>query len=452
MSRNTEAGRTRPAFVRPTRVRSQRGRRPIRFGQPLTPADAARLAGLTRMKKLATGLLVVMAVIFAVAFALQDRYPALAYVRAAAEGGMVGALADWFAVTALFRYPLGLRIPHTNIIANRKNEIGTSLGEFVEENFLSDAVVRGKLESIGISQRVGAWLAVPENATRLTDEISVAGRGLLGLLDDDDLKNLIESIAREHLVKPEWGPSIGRVGERVVASGQQHAVVDLLIERAEGWLLEHPEAFEKAVSSRLPGWTPVFLEKMVDDKAYRETLGYLDAVRVQPEHPVRIAIDRYLADLAHDLQFDRATIARAEEFKMDLLDSPRLREFASETWDSVKLSLAEALGDPGSELRAGIRSTVADIGARLTRDAALGAKIDAWIADTVGYAVKNYRHEIAAVIAETVERWDATETADKIELQVGKDLQFIRINGTVVGALAGVVIFTVAQGLLAIFR
>jgi uncharacterized membrane-anchored protein YjiN (DUF445 family) len=404
------------------------------------------------MKRLATGLLVLMAIIFAVSFALQDRYPALQYVRAAAEGGMVGALADWFAVTALFRYPLGLRIPHTNIIANRKDEIGASLGEFVDENFLSEGVVRGKLESIGISSRLGAWLMVPENAKRLTDEFSVAARGMLDLLDDDDIKDLIEAVAREHLVTPEWGPSIGRVGERLVASGQQHAAVDLLLERTETWLAEHPEAFARAVSSRLPSWMPVFVDRLIDDRAFREALGFLGAVRAQPDHPLRLALDRYLAELAYDLQHDAETIFRAEVLKLELLNSPRLREFAGETWDSVKDSLAEALGDPGSALRAGIRSTVVDIGGRLAADPVLGAKIDTWIADTVAYAVQNYRHQIAGVITETVERWDAGETADKIELQVGKDLQFIRINGTIVGALAGVVIFTVAQGLLALTR
>ncbi len=429
-----------------------RRRRSVRSMRMLGVQDAARMHALRRMKRLATGLLILMALIFAVAFALEDRYPALEYVRAAAEGGMVGALADWFAVTALFRYPLGLRIPHTNIIANRKDEIGVSLGEFVEENFLADSVVRGKLESIGIANRLGAWLEVPENAKRLTDELSVATRGLLDLLDDDDIKDLIESVAREHLLKPEWGPSIGRVGERLVASGQQHAVVDVLLERAEAWMIMHPDAFERAVSSRLPSWMPVFVEKIVDERAFREAFGYLEAVRTQPDHPLRLAIDRYLADLAQDLQYDADTIARAEEVKMQLLDSPRLREFAGETWDSMKIALTEALGDPQSELRTGIRSTIMDIGRRLAGDPVLGAKVDSWIADTVGYAVKNYRHEIAAVIAETVERWDATETADKIELQVGKDLQFIRINGTIVGALAGVAIFTVAQAALALAR
>jgi uncharacterized membrane-anchored protein YjiN (DUF445 family) len=421
---------------------------PTTLGEP----DADRRAALARMKRLATGLLVLMAIIFAVAFALQERFPALQYVRAAAEGGMVGALADWFAVTALFRYPLGLRIPHTNIIASRKNEIGASLGEFVEENFLSESVVRGKLESIGISGRIGAWLADAENARRLTDELAVAGRGMLDLLDDNDIKDLIEAVAREHLVKPEWGPSIGRVGERLVASGQHDAAVDLLLDTAESWLIAHPEAFGRAVSARLPGWLPGFVDKMVDERALREVVGFVSAVRADPEHPLRQALDRYLAELAHDLQWDTATIARAEVLKLEMLDSPRLREFAGETWDSVKDSLGEALGDPQSALRDGIRSTVMDVGTRLADDPELGAKIDRWIADTFSYVVTSYRHQIAGVIAETVERWDAAETAEKIELQVGKDLQFIRINGTVVGALAGVAIFTVAQGLLALTR
>jgi len=418
----------------------------------LSPQDAVRRAALVRMKRLAAGLLVVMAVVFAVSFALQERFPWLQYVRAAAEGGMVGAIADWFAVTALFRYPLGLRIPHTNIIAGRKNEIGASLGEFVETNFLSETVVRGKLESIGLSRRLGSWLVVPKNAQRLTDELAVAGPGMLRLLGDEAVKDLIEAVAREHLINPQWGPSLGRVGERLVASGQHSAAVDALLERTEGWLAAHPEAFGRAVSERLPHWLPGFVEKMVDDKAYREVLGFVGAVRAQRGHPLRQAIDRYLAELMSDLQHDPETIARVESLKSGLFDNARLREFASETWESVKSSLAEALADPSSRLRTGIRSTVMDVGARLADDRALGARIDRWLADAVSHLVQSYRHDIAGVITETVERWDATETAEKIELQVGRDLQFIRINGTVVGSLAGLVIFALAQGLLALTR
>ena len=417
-----------------------------------SPQDAARRTALTSMKRLAAGLLALMALIFTVSFALQDRYPWLEYVRAAAEGGMVGAIADWFAVTALFRYPLGLRIPHTNIIANRKDEIGASLGEFVETNFLSENVIRGKLESVQPSRRLGTWLTIEKNAEKLTDELAVAGQGLLNLLGDDAIKNLIESVAREHLVKPEWGPSLGRVGERLVTNGQQHAAVDLLLDRADGWLRAHPEAFGRVVSQRLPTWLPGFVDKLVDDKAYREVLAFVASARQDRQHPVRKALDDYLSEVMHDLQHEPAMINRVETLKAEVLDNAKLREFAGDTWATVKASLIEALQDPASALRVGIRSTLEDVGRRLTTDAALGSRIDRWLADTASYAVANYRHEIAGVITETVERWPAAETAAKIELQVGRDLQFIRINGTVVGALAGLAIFTIANIAVAALR
>ena len=418
---------------------------------PLSASDEARRVALVGMKRLALGLLLAMAVIFAVSFALQERYPWLEYVRAAAEGGMVGAIADWFAVTALFRYPLGLRIPHTNIIANRKDEIGESLGEFIESNFLSDAVVRGKLESIGISRRLGVWLAQPDNARRLTEEISHAGAGLLDLLSDDDIKDLLEGVAREHLLAPKWGPSLGRLGEHLVASGRHHAAVDMLLDKAQGWLLAHPEAFGQSVSTRLPRWVPGFLGEMVDDKAYREVLGFAETVQTDPEHPLRLAIDHYLAELMADLQHDEVMVGRVEALKLELVDNAKLREFAGDAWESLKGSLLLALADPDSAVRAGVQSTVLDVGSRLVADESLGARIDRWLADTAGYVLQKYRHEIAGVITETVERWDPAETTEKIELQVGKDLQFIRINGTVVGALAGLLIFALAQGALVLF-
>ncbi|MEO6201116.1 MAG: DUF445 domain-containing protein, partial [Cryobacterium sp.] len=264
------------------------------------------------------------------------------------------------------------------------------------------------------------------------------------------VKDLIESVVREHLLGPEWGPSLGRVGERLVSSGQHVVAVDAALERTEAWLESHPEAFGSAVSERLPRWLPGFVSAIVDDKAYREVLGFVGAVRAQPDHPLRQAIDRYLAELMTDLQHEPEAIARVELLKAEVFDNARLREFASEAWESVKASLGAALEDPSSRLRAGIQSTVTDVGVRLAEDGALGARLDRWLADAVSHLVQSYRHEIAGVITETVERWDATETAEKIELQVGRDLQFIRINGTVVGALAGLVIFTVAQGILAL--
>ena len=397
-----------------------------------------------------TGLLLLAAVVFAVSFALQDEVPWLGFVRAAAEGAMVGAIADWFAVTALFRYPLGIRIPHTAIIPTRKDEIGATLGAFVEQEFLSEEVVVGKLRSVGISRRLGEWLAEPANADRVTSEASVAARGLLTLLGDDDVEDVIEQLARRHLFEPEWGPAIGRVGARLVAADQQRAAIDAMLDKAETWLATHPEAFGSMVSDRLPKWLPGFVDKMVDDRAHREVVSLVRAVRADPRHPARIAIDRWLADLTDDLQHDPVMIGRVERLKADLLDSPRVREFAGEAWASLKRSLDEALADPDSELRRGFRSAVVEVGVRLAADDELAAKVDEWVTDAAAYVVRNYRHEIAAVITETVERWDPRETTEKLELQVGRDLQYIRINGTVVGSLAGLVIYTIATAVQAL--
>ena len=415
------------------------------------PTDAERLAALRRMKRVAAWLLVAAAVVFSVSFALQETVPWLGYVRAAAEGAMVGAIADWFAVTALFRHPLGLRIPHTAIIPTRKDEIGATLGAFVENEFLSDVVVLDKLRSIGIARRLGGWLATPENADRLTAEASVAARGILTLLGDDDVEDVIEKLARRHLFEPEWGPAIGRVGARLVAADQQRAAIDVVVEKAEEWLEAHPEAFGSMVSGRLPRWLPGFVDRIVDDRAHREVLAFVRAVRDDPRHPLREVVDRWLTELTHDLQHDPVMIARVEQLKADLLDSPRVREFAGEAWASIKETLDAALADPDSELRAGLRSAVIEVGIRLSIDDELAGKVDEWVTDAAAYVVRNYRHEIAGVITETVERWDPRETTEKIELQVGRDLQFIRINGTVVGALAGLAIFTVATAIQTLF-
>jgi uncharacterized membrane-anchored protein YjiN (DUF445 family) len=412
--------------------------------------DTERLAALRRMKRLATGLLALAAVVFAVAFALQDQFPWLGYVRAAAEGAMVGAIADWFAVTALFRHPLGLRIPHTAIIPTRKDEIGRSLGEFVELEFLSDEIVLGKLRSLGVARRLGEWLVEPANAGRLTEEAAVAGRAALTLLGDEDVEDILERLARRHLFAPDWAPTIGRVGAELVAAGQHRHAVDALVEQTESWLEANPELLGRMVSERLPRWLPGIVDRFIDDRAHREALGFVRAVRNDPEHPFRLAIDHYLEELTDRLQHDPAMIRRVEDLKQDLVESPRVREFAAEAWASLKTTLDEALGDPASALREGLRQAVLELGGRLASDPALQAKADAWMTEAAAYLVRTYRHDIAGVISETVERWDPREATEKIELQVGRDLQFIRINGTVVGALAGLVIFSVATGIHAI--
>ncbi|MHA7248513.1 DUF445 domain-containing protein [Arthrobacter tecti] len=399
------------------------------------------------MKTVATSLLAAMAVIFLVAFALQDQYPWLQYVRAAAEGGMVGALADWFAVTALFKHPMGIKIPHTAIIPRKKDQIGTSLGQFVEENFLSEAVVQQKLTSLGLAQRAGAWLAKPEGADRVAVEGAALIRGAFTVLDDAAVQSVIESMVRKHLVDPPWGPPVGRMAARIFEEGHHHRLVDLLVDRAAEWVDANYDVVSRLVSQRSPTWVPQFVDGMVGDKVYVELAKFVRAVQAEPDHEVRKSIDKYLKDLAQDLQHDPVVIAKAEEIKTSILDDPRVHDVAVRTWDTVKTALLEAVNDPESELTRNFKAAVRDFGRRLTSDEELAGKINRWISDGAGYLVRTYRSDIAGIIAETVERWDAEETSRKIELQVGKDLQFIRINGTVVGSLAGLVIFAVAHAI-----
>lgn len=414
----------------------------------LSPADQERRRALRTMKGVALGALIAMAVVFVIAFALQETYPWLQYVRAAAEGGMVGALADWFAVTALFRHPLGIPIPHTAIIPSRKDEIGRTLGEFVETEFLRGDVVRTKLEATAISARLGEWLREPANAERVAAEASVMASGVLQALSDDDVQDVLTELAREHLIAPEWGPSIGEWLTRIVDAGAHHGAVDLGVDSIATWLEANHDSFAGLVSRRLPGWVPSIAHRLVDDTVYNEAVKFVAAVQGDPQHPARHAIDGYLARLADNLQHDSSTIGRLEDAKGALFDSPRVRELAASAWEAAKTGLLRSLADPESGLRRRAAQALAEIGDRLVTEPALQQRVDHWVTDAAVFLVDRYRHDIASIITDTVEKWDAEETTEKIELMVGRDLQYIRLNGTIVGALAGVAIFAIAHALL----
>lgn len=414
----------------------------------LSPADQERRRALRVMKGVALGALILMAVVFVVAFVLQDRFPWLQYVRAAAEGGMVGALADWFAVTALFRHPLGIPIPHTAIIPRRKDEIGRTLGEFVETNFLEAGVVRAKLESTPIARTAGGWLRDPAHAETVAAEASAVASGILRALSDDEVQDLISDLAREHLLSPQWGPTVGAWLSRVVEADAHRGAVDLGVDSIATWLRANHAAFSGLVSRRLPSWVPSVAMRLVDDTVYNEAVKFVAAIQDDPDHPARRAVDGYLARLAENLQSDPTTIARLEEAKTAVFDSPRVRELAAEAWNTAKAGLLTALADPSSGLRRRVSAALVEIGERLSTDAALQHRVDDRIAGAAVFVVDRYRHDIASIITDTVEKWDPAETTEKIELMVGRDLQYIRLNGTVVGALAGLVIFSVAHALL----
>jgi uncharacterized membrane-anchored protein YjiN (DUF445 family) len=380
-----------------------------------------------------------------VSFALQERYPWLEYVRAAAEGGMVGALADWFAVTALFKHPMGLKIPHTAIIPRRKDQIGASLGQFVEYNFLSEEVVQAKIRTLGISHRAGSWLARQENADRVAREGAAAIRGAMLVLNDQDVQDIIESMARRYVLDPPWGPPLGRLLKRVLDDGHHLKLVDLLVDRAADWVLDNEETVIRLVSERSPTWVPQIMDALMGQKVHQELYKFVIAVQSDPNHEVRRQLDKYLLSLTEDMQHDPEMIAKVEAIKHNALGDPEVRTLAARTWETIKTALLEAVGDPDSQLSRAFTAAVRDFGTRLATDSELSAKVDGWITEATGYLVRNYRTQIAGVITETVERWDAEETSKKIELQVGRDLQFIRINGTVVGSLAGLAIYTVAS-------
>jgi uncharacterized membrane-anchored protein YjiN (DUF445 family) len=367
------------------------------------------------------------------------------YVKAAAEAGMVGALADWFAVTALFRHPLGIRIPHTAIIPTRKDALGDSLGEFVGTNFLSEQVVRERLRRVGVAGRLGGWLAQPANADRVTAELATVVRGVVAVLRDEDVQAVMEQAVVRRVVAVPWGPPLGRVLAGVFADGAHHKLVDLVCDRAYEWVKSNHTSVLRVVSDRAPSWSPKFVDSMVADKVYGEVLSFAWLVKTDPNHPMRLAVDKFLAEFADDLQHDETTMQRAEVIKEQVLDHREVQNVIGSAWSAAKAMLLDAAEDPSSELRKRVREGLLSLGTRLTDDDAMREKVDSWVEGAAAYVVLNYRDEITTLITDTVQRWDAEETSRKIELQVGRDLQFIRINGTVVGALAGLLIYTVAQ-------
>ncbi|MGC5563306.1 DUF445 domain-containing protein [Streptomyces sp. FR-108] len=420
---------------------------PSRAMNSFSPADEEKFRGVRRMKLTATGLLLFVALVYVLAkWAGNSGAGAwTGYVAAAAEAGMVGALADWFAVTALFRRPMGLPIPHTAIIPTKKDQLGVSLGEFVGENFLSQDVVRQRLRAVGIGSRLGTWLALPEHADRVTDELATALRGALAVLRDSDVQAVVGEAINRRADAQEIAPGIGKTLEKVVADGGHRRVVDLICVRAHDWLVLHNDQVMDAVQGGAPGWTPRFVDKRVGERVYKELLRFVTEMRDMPAHPARGALDRFLTDFASDLQSDTDTRARVENLKREVLGRGEVQDLIASTWSSVRRMIVSAAEDERSELRLRVRASLLSLGTRMATDARLQGKVDGWVEGAAVYVVTTYRDEITSLITETVAGWDAEHTSRKIEAHIGRDLQFIRINGTVVGSLAGLLIYAVSR-------
>lgn len=413
-------------------------------GLPVDAADAVRLRRLRRMRALALSLLVLAAIVYALTLHRSGSWAGfLGYVNTGAEASMVGAIADWFAVTALFRHPLGLPVPHTALIPRRKDEFGKSLEEFFTENFLREDIIRERLAAADLPRRIGDWLAEPENARRAVAEAATVAAIGLRRLRDDDVRALVDEVVLPRFREEPIAPIAGSLLTEVLADGAHRGFVDLVIEEGHRWLVGHRETFTEVLGARAPWWAPERLNDMVTDRLHTEAVRWLEDIGSDPDHHARHALDSMLEQLARDLVNDPGTQARAETLKERLLGQAQVVETGLSLWAAFRRALLEALEDPIGPVRARAETELVAFGGRLVADHALAGRLEQRVADVVVWATGRYGDELAAIITHTIRRWDGREAARKIELHVGPDLQFIRINGTIVGGLVGVIIHAV---------
>lgn len=407
----------------------------------LGPADLVRRRGLRRMRAVALSLLILAAIVFILT---RNRDGAWGYVNATAEAAMIGGLADWFAVTALFRHPLGIPIPHTAIIPHRKEALGQSLEEFVTGNFLTADAARERVVAADVSRRVGRWLAQEPHSARVITELARVSSSALVAIRDDDVLSFVEQSLLPRLVHEPLSPVVGHFLGSVVQDGAHHGLVDIALVEAHVWLSANEDAVASIVGARAPWWSPSWLDEKVIARVHREALAWVADVRDRPNHPARQALDDLLGQLALDMQHEPETIARAEALKVRVMTHPQIGPSAVGVWDALRTALLGVLDDADGQLRRRGVSALSELGERLVTDQDLRQRVDGHVADAIGFVVSAYGHEIAKVISQTVDRWDGKEAAERIELHVGRDLQFIRINGTIVGGLAGLTIHTLS--------
>jgi uncharacterized membrane-anchored protein YjiN (DUF445 family) len=417
--------------------------------EPITlmpvPDEELKAEQLRVMKVRATGLLVVATAVYIVALSLESRWPGLGYVRAMAEAAMIGGLADWFAVTALFRYPMGIKIPHTAIIPNRKDRIGRSLGNFVEKNFLSPEVIRVRLRKAEASKKLAAWLAQPEHGETVGRHAAATVAGVAQVLRDEDVQDVIEASVVGRIRATPVTPMVGNVLGLITQEGRHHEILDAAIRLLGRILDENRGLIRDRIEQETPWWVPTQVDQAIYRKVVRGIDRTLQEISSDPEHPLRGRFDEVMTEFIERLKGSPDTIARGERFKEEVLQHPAVREYSAALWTDLKGALLRDSDDPNSEFRRRIGGAVTRLGQSLQDDPELLEKVEGWIEGAVLYVVEQYRHEIAELISSTVSAWDPEDTTRKIELQIGKDLQFIRINGTLVGGLAGLLIYTISQ-------
>jgi uncharacterized membrane-anchored protein YjiN (DUF445 family) len=403
-----------------------------------------RQRNLDRMKRRATGLLVLMGAIFVATSLLETQYTWVGYIRATAEASLVGGIADWFAITALFRHPLNIPIPHTAIIPARKDRIGRSLGNFVQNNFLSPEVLTAKLRAAQISRRAAEWLSEPEHARTAAQQLASILRSAGSVIRDEDVHALLDRSVVEPLRRMAIAPVLAKGLALLTVDDRHQQLLDRVIHGLTRLVAENEALIRERIREESPWWVP----ELVDDRIHQKVLGGIERtlyeVGADPNHPLRHQFDELLADWIVQLQESPEVIARAEAIKQQVLDPETSGRLAASLWEELKQVLGRQTPSNDGAPGAVARGLSALASAALDDEALLG-KIDGWVIGAVLRVVEQHRGEVGQMIAQTVSSWDPHETSRRIELLVGRDLQFIRINGTLVGGLVGLIIYTVTH-------
>jgi uncharacterized membrane-anchored protein YjiN (DUF445 family) len=401
-----------------------------------------RRRALRRARTLATSLLVLMLAIFIATSIGVKQWPWLAYIRAFAEAGMIGACADWFAVVALFRHPLGLPIPHTAIVANSKERIGIAIGRFMANNFLSPSVLAERIRDVDISGWAARWILRGDNAKNVAQRATSSLSQALAALPREDLNAFLSRAVRGGIESVPAAPFASKLLSLLWAHGEMQALAEKLLVYASTALARNREAIRSKVSRRTSRLIPKWIDSMVADKIIDGVMRILDEMR-EPNHPWRIEMTSTVEELIADLAVKPKMIEKGEELKAKLLATPAVIYQIDALWVAIENRLEAP--ETQAQLTRVLERLLTNVGKRIQEDESLRSGINRWLRVAVLRTVAPRRAEIADFIRNVVENWDTETLIDRIELTVGRDLQYIRINGTLVGGLVGLVIFAIAE-------
>ncbi len=402
---------------------------------------------LRKFKIIATGLFVFMAIVFIVTTILQKDNNShwIGYVKAFAEAAMVGALADWFAVTALFHYPLGLKIPHTNLIENSKEKIGDNLGNFVVENFLAPENIRPYILKLKVSKIAGDWLSKSSNQQILIQELSNIILNIVVKLDDKTVVNFISRKAGEMTAELKANQIIGNGLEYLIDRNEHQKIITNLSSQIKNYILQNQEMIRERVKKESFSLIPKFVDDAIADKITNGLSTYFDEVENDLQNPLRKEISKKLADFSAEIKTSEKWKDDFQEIKNSFFQEEKLQSFSQDIWKTIRKTIEEELSKDDSGIKKYVNKNLDELSFNLQNDEALQYKIDHWVRVTAyKYLLKN-THQFGDLISSTVGNWEGEELSRKLELEVGKDLQFIRINGTLVGGLVGLIIYTIAH-------